>query len=489
MLVAEQKVQLLQTISGQRKELEDEKDRMGEQHQAIEALQSREMQRLQSQQLSHSQTRQSRELTRLQRGQAKIRDRARKHEIADQYSEFVQGQSDTDGASSTHDSSSFFASSATDSRAHSERATSEDARSEGRSEGGAEGEQDEADAEAKRREALADRNRQRNAAEDDQRSLIDQQKLEAASKLEQNRLNIVALGRRQQRVIEELRHQQRDEMAQFDKDATRALSDCKQQQETDLKTLKTDHAREMDEAISQQQREADTLRSAEEVELRLTKQLEDEKQITNRILHQLLPKTIAEDLKCGRRIEPETFESVTIFFSDVCGFTQLTARSNPLQIVALLNRLYTTFDGILDKFDAYKVETIGDAYQVVSGLPIRNGNRHAFVIADLALALRDAIDTIDLSDQETDKLTLRIGMHTGECLAGVVGVSMPRYCLFGETVVTAQRMESSGEALKIHVSPVTLEIIKDAYNFETRAGKGVDIGGQKLQTSWLLSKK
>ncbi|XP_055877751.1 guanylate cyclase 32E-like [Biomphalaria glabrata] len=185
-----------------------------------------------------------------------------------------------------------------------------------------------------------------------------------------------------------------------------------------------------------------------------TELLRQEKRMTENLLLRMLPRSVAEKLKRGHRVEPEQYEQVSIYFSDIVGFTQLSASSTPMEVVDLLNDLYTCFDSIIEEFDVYKVETIGDAYMVVSGLPIRNGDRHAGEIASMALELLEAIKQKKFRVQGSTNhvLKIRIGIHSGPCCAGVVGLKMPRYCLFGDTVNTANRMESTGEAQRIHCS-------------------------------------
>ncbi|KAG6448115.1 atrial natriuretic peptide receptor 2 [Manduca sexta] len=216
----------------------------------------------------------------------------------------------------------------------------------------------------------------------------------------------------------------------------------------------------------------------------------EEKRKCEELLYQLLPKSVASQLIMGQPVMAETYDQVTIYFSDIIGFTQLSAESTPLEVVDLLNDLYTSFDSIIENFDVYKVETIGDAYMVVSGLPMRNGNRHAAEIARMSLALLNAVRVKTVPHRPGERLLLRIGMHTGPCVAGVVGLKMPRYCLFGDTVNTASRMESHGEALKIHVSPKTKEVLDlyDCFELDCR-GEITMKGKGKMTTYWLLGEK
>ncbi|NXU57047.1 GUC2F cyclase, partial [Turnix velox] len=219
-----------------------------------------------------------------------------------------------------------------------------------------------------------------------------------------------------------------------------------------------------------------------------TEELEIEKQKTEKLLSQML---LAEALKTGGTVEPEYFDQVTIYFSDIVGFTTISALSEPIEVVDLLNDLYTLFDAVLGNHDVYKVETIGDAYMVASGLPKRNGNKHAAEIANMSLDILSSVGTFKMRHMPDIPLRIRIGLHTGPCVAGVVGLTMPRYCLFGDTVNTASRMESTGLPYRIHVSQSTVDTLRslnEGYEIIPRGktelkGKGVE------DTYWLVGKK
>ncbi|XP_075040439.1 retinal guanylyl cyclase 2 isoform X1 [Mixophyes fleayi] len=222
-----------------------------------------------------------------------------------------------------------------------------------------------------------------------------------------------------------------------------------------------------------------------------TEELEIEKQKTEKLLTQMLPPSVAEALKMGCTVEPEGFDEVTLYFSDIVGFTTISAMSEPIEVVDLLNDLYTLFDAVIGNHDVYKVETIGDAYMVASGLPKRNGNRHAAEIANMSLDILSSVGSFKMRHMPDVPVRIRIGLHSGSVVAGVVGLTMPRYCLFGDTVNTASRMESTGLPYRIHVNQSTVKTLRslnEGYLLELRGrtelkGKGIE------ETFWLVGKE
>ncbi|XP_013412013.1 uncharacterized protein LOC106174850 [Lingula anatina] len=221
-----------------------------------------------------------------------------------------------------------------------------------------------------------------------------------------------------------------------------------------------------------------------------TIELNKEKKMTDNLLYQMLPKTVANQLKQTKQVEAELFDSVTIYFSDIVGFTEMSAISTPMQVVDMLNSLYSTFDARIDTYDVYKVETIGDAYMVASGVPDRNGNKHAEEIATMAIDLVAAVKQVSIPHAPSEQLKLRIGIHTGPCVAGVVGSKMPRYCLFGDTVNTASRMESHGLPMKIHASAKTVETLELTGRYDIERRGEIEIKGKgKMVTFWLNGRK
>uniref|UniRef100_A0AAQ6IVQ2 Guanylate cyclase n=1 Tax=Anabas testudineus TaxID=64144 RepID=A0AAQ6IVQ2_ANATE len=214
-----------------------------------------------------------------------------------------------------------------------------------------------------------------------------------------------------------------------------------------------------------------------------TDELEVERNKTEKLIGQLLPKSVAQALKKGKPVQPEHYSDATLYFSDIVGFTTISALSDPIEVVDLLNDLYTMFDAIIATHDVYKVETIGDAYMVASGVPNRNGNRHAAEVANMSLDILHSIAAFKIRHMPEMKVKIRIGLHSGPVVAGVVGLMMPRYCLFGDTVTTASLMESSGLPYRIHISLSTVKVLtslKLGYHIETRKVKGSE------DTYWLM---
>ncbi|XP_056325755.1 guanylate cyclase 2G [Danio aesculapii] len=246
------------------------------------------------------------------------------------------------------------------------------------------------------------------------------------------------------------------------------------------------HANILDNMVNKLEKYANHL---EEVVEERTSQLTVEKSRADKLLSSMLPRYIADQLMAGKSVEPRSYEMVTIFFSDIVGFTTMCSVSSALEVVTLLNDLYSLFDDIIKLYDVYKVETIGDAYMVASGLPISNGTLHAEEISTMALHFLSAIKRFKIRHLPNERLALRIGINSGPVVAGVVGSTMPRYCLFGDTVNTASRMESNSLPLKIHISQSTADILLKIGTFELEERGDIEIKGKGTQkTFWLLSK-
>lgn len=195
------------------------------------------------------------------------------------------------------------------------------------------------------------------------------------------------------------------------------------------------------------------------------KDLEAEKQLTDQLLYSVLPSSVANELRHKRPVPAEKYEMVTILFSAIVGFTGFCKSATPLQIVQLLNDVYTSFDALLDPRinDVYKVETVGDMYMAVSGLPERC-NDHAFKICNMALDMMEIVREINTHGKR--KIEITIGVHSGEVVAGVVGQKMPRYCLFGNTVNLTSRTETTGTSGKLNISEYTYSCLQEPDNMD-----------------------
>ncbi len=219
--------------------------------------------------------------------------------------------------------------------------------------------------------------------------------------------------------------------------------------------------------------------------------LKAEQETSERLLLNILPRSIAEQLKTyqigitqrdGRSFIADGFDDVTVLFADIVGFTELSSRTSPADIVALLNRIFSQFDALCDRYQVEKIKTIGDAYMVASGLPEARAD-HLEVLADLALAMQDRID--EFSQREGVTLAIRIGIHTGNVVAGVIGTKKFAYDLWGDTVNIASRMESQGLPGKIQVTETVYQRLRDRYCLEYRGEIAIK-GKGTMNTYWLL---
>ncbi|XP_022827670.1 soluble guanylate cyclase 88E isoform X3 [Spodoptera litura] len=245
----------------------------------------------------------------------------------------------------------------------------------------------------------------------------------------------------------------------------------------DLMLAGTQQSVELKLALDQEQQKSKKLEES-------MRKLDEEMKRTDELLYQMIPKQVADRLRNGENpIDTcEMFDSVSILFSDVVTFTEICSRITPMEVVSMLNAMYSIFDTLTERNRVYKVETIGDAYMVVSGAPEKEDN-HAEKVCDMALDMVDAIT--DLKDPSTGShLSIRVGVHSGAVVAGIVGLKMPRYCLFGDSVNTASRMESTSEAMRIHISQTTQELLSPSY-MVTERGEIQVKGKGAMKTYWL----
>jgi guanylate cyclase len=208
--------------------------------------------------------------------------------------------------------------------------------------------------------------------------------------------------------------------------------------------------------------------------------IDQEKARSERLLHQVLPAPIVRRLKKGQVIA-DHIPGVTVVFADLVGFTPLSAKLPPAQVVALLDEIFTSFDQLARQFGVEKIKTIGDAYMAVAGAPERCDD-HAARAARLALAMRDYVK--QLAAERDTAVAMRIGMHSGEVVAGVIGVERFAYDLWGDTVNTASRMESHGEPHAVQITAATKDLL--ATGFAIRERGPIEVKGRgTIVTYWL----
>lgn len=207
--------------------------------------------------------------------------------------------------------------------------------------------------------------------------------------------------------------------------------------------------------------------------------IEEEK--AENLLLNILPKEIAAILKNENRTIADQFDGASILFADLVGFTPLTAQMSPVEMVNLLNEIFSHFDSLVEKYQVEKIRTIGDNYMVAAGVP-RPRSDHALVLAKMALDMNDYIQNFPSINGQ--QIEFRIGINSGPVVGGVIGRKKFVYDLWGDAVNIASRMESQGVPRKIQITGTTYQIIKDRFICEQRGM--ISVKGRGEQITWFL---
>jgi len=220
------------------------------------------------------------------------------------------------------------------------------------------------------------------------------------------------------------------------------------------------------------------------MEFAIRQQLQDEQHRSEQLLLNILPPSVAERLLHEPRTIADSFSEATVLFADIVDFTHLSAHMAPTQIVELLNTIFSMFDELAEQFGLEKIKTVGDAYMVVAGVPHPQDD-HAVAIAHMALAMRESLEKFSFYFGKP--IRLRIGIHSGPVVAGVIGLKKFAYDLWGDTVNTASRMESHGIPNEIQVTQTTYDYLKHHFIFERRGC--IAIKGKGEMMTYLLKEE
>lgn len=218
------------------------------------------------------------------------------------------------------------------------------------------------------------------------------------------------------------------------------------------------------------------LQKAEEQNSQIAKVLEE----NQRLLYSILPAQIAERIQAGQQTIVKRFEQVSILFADIVGFTALSEKITPQEVVDILNGLFSKFDDLTDKYQLEKIKTIGDAYMVASGVPEDKEN-HVLVLFQFAQEMLESVQ--DFNRTSDAQLKMRVGISSGPVVAGVIGKKKFTYDLWGDTVNTAARMEAYGREDCIQVSPASYAILKKDFVFEKISN--MEVKGKGLMDVYL----
>ncbi len=212
-----------------------------------------------------------------------------------------------------------------------------------------------------------------------------------------------------------------------------------------------------------------------------TIELEKEKEKTEQLLLNTLPLRVVNELKENGYSKPESFENVSVYFSDIVGFTTASTKLEPAVLIKELNDIFTVFDDIMEKYNCERIKTIGDAYLAVCGMPVKN-ELHAENLAKAALDIREYLKK--RNGHSSINWKIRIGLHSGKVVGGIVGVRKYIYDVFGDTINTTSRMESNSEPMQINVSETTYLLLKDKFSFTAR--EPMEIKGKGMMKMFFL---
>jgi adenylate cyclase len=201
----------------------------------------------------------------------------------------------------------------------------------------------------------------------------------------------------------------------------------------------------------------------------LTQNLNQERRKSDQLLRNVLPESIALELTQTERVQPVDYESASVLFTDFVGFTQIAENFTPQRLITELDGCFSEFDSIARKHNLEKIKTIGDAYMAVGGIPKAN-KTHAVDCVLAALEIEELISSLREREMAENRpyWQIRVGVHTGDLVAGVVGSQKFSYDVWGDTVNTASRLESSGEPGRINISSMTQDLVKDFFDCEFR---------------------
>jgi class 3 adenylate cyclase len=242
--------------------------------------------------------------------------------------------------------------------------------------------------------------------------------------------------------------------------------------ETDQRTAQAHELRVLTEQLNHEQHRSD----------RLLLDLHTERQRSDQLLLNILPAPIAARLKDGERVIADSYDDVTVLFTDLVDFTVMAGTMEPSRLVTLLNEVFSCFDAMVEAHGLEKIKTIGDAYMVVGGL-LHDNPQHVESMAELALAMQTMLQT---GVSGWPPIRARIGMHCGPVTAGIIGTKKFMYDLWGDTVNIASRMEMHGLPGQIHVSEAIYARLGARYRCISRGT--LEVKGKGLMTTYLLTR-